>query len=232
MSADEFNKKNKVLVKSRLYLVGTLFSKRPHAHSFLISFSMVSLCFVVSSVAWKNKNWMEALSASRYSVFEELKIWQLLTTIFIHADGLHVLSNSFMLFIFGYFVFGYFGGKVFPLYSLIGAGLTNAFALWTYPPHVKLVGASGWVYFLAGYWLCMYLFIERQRTLWARTLRIFGVGLVVLFPSSFEMQVSYRVHGIGLFLGILMGFVYYYIHRKQFINYEKYSLETDSESNV
>lgn len=188
---------------------------------------MVALCFFVSNLTWKSNYWMDALSASHQSIFSELKIWQMFTTIFVHGDGLHVLSNSFMLFIFGFFVFGYFGGKVYPFFTLFGAGVTNAIVLWTYPANIKLVGTSGWVYLLAGFWLCLYLFIERQRSLWARVLRIFGVGLMVLFPSSFEIQVSYRTHFVGLILGILMGCWYYFTHRKELANYEKYVLETE-----
>ena len=208
--------------KDRFRLVKTLFSRKPHSNSFIVSASMVFLCALISNLVWKNKNLADLLSASQHGVYCQQKWWQLMTTVFVHGDGLHLISNSFMLFILGFFVFGYYGWKVYPIYALAGATVTNALALLTYSPQVRLIGASGLVYYLAGFWLCLYVIIERQRTMGARVLRVLGVGLMVLFPSTFEMQVSYRTHAIGIVVGIFMAGIYYLKNRKRLHGFEVY----------
>ena len=56
--------------------------------------------------------------------------------------------------------------------SLVMAGLTNYVSLLTYPSEVSLIGASGLVYWMAGFWLSMYLVVERSVSPGKRVLRV------------------------------------------------------------
>ena len=83
------------------------------------------------------------------------------------------------------------------------------------------MGISGVVYFLWGFWLILYFFIQRNQSLTARLLRITGVGVVILFPTSLTANVSYLAHFIGLVLGIISAVIYFIINRKYIYSFEK-----------
>ena len=127
----------------------------------------------------------------------------------MHADLGHFFSNAIFLALFSYLLFGYFGFWVFPVLGLLLAALTNYLSLLTYPPGVSLVGASGLVYWMAGFWLSMYLLVDRSLGFGKRVMRAIVVALVVLLPSRFQENVSYRTHAIGFGLGITSAFVYF-----------------------
>lgn len=135
-------------------------------------------------------------------------LWQNFTATLIHSDWGHYLSNSYMLFILGFFVFGYFGFGIYPLQLFLLAAITNYITVYTYPENVRLIGASGLVYVLAGFWLTMFWFLQRQHLWHRRLLRVLGVAIVILFPTTFEPTVSYRAHAIGF----AMGFIYAVFH--------------------
>lgn len=117
----------------------------------------------------------------------------------------------------------------FPFYALIAASITNFLSLLTYEPQTRLIGASGLVYLLAGFWLVMYFIIERNKNLIKRIIRVLGVGMVILFPSTFDHQVSYRTHLIGLIIGILYAIIYYFLNRKDLHKFDVY-VEEEIES--
>src|ERR1019366_2580325 len=138
---------------------------------------------------------------------------------------MHVLSNEILLTFFPSLLFGYFGFWVFPVMSLAMAGLTNYISLLTYPPEVSLVGASGLVYWMAGFWLSTYLLVERSVDPGKRVLRAVCLALLVLFPSTFQANVSYRTHGIGLGLGVVSALVYFQRNRNSIRSAEVVELE-------
>ena len=89
----------------------------------------------------------------------------------------------------------------------------NLLTLWTYPPDVRLVGASGVVYLMAGFWLSSYVLIDRRFSVGRRVFRSVGFTLIVLFPTSFEAQVSYRAHAIGFAVGAAYGAFHFWRKR-------------------
>ncbi len=169
---------------------------------------MILACVLLSEFYWRQDSFSKLLSATGTQVFEAHQYWRIFTAVFIHADVKHLISNMYMLSILGYFVSGYFGFWVFPVGTTLLAGFVNLISLYTYAPNVNLLGASGLVYLLAGFWFAMYVIIERHRPLSARLLRVIGVALAVLFPTTFEPDVSYRTHFIGFIIGVLFALPY------------------------
>ena len=94
------------------------------------------------------------------------------------------------------------------------AALTNYISLLTYAPNVSLIGASGLVYWMAGFWFSMYLLVERSLSLGKRVLRVVCLSLLVLLPTTFQANVSYRTHAIGLGLGVISALVYFRRNRE------------------
>lgn len=196
----------------------TWLTKKPHsASAFIAAFSTFLL--TAGSVAYwiAPENISRAMSASRRLVFDDGQIWRLWSTIFAHADAGHLLSNSFLFFILGFFLYGYFGFRLFPLAALFWGGLTNWVVLKTYPPDVHLIGASGVVYWMGGAWLILYFLLSLQKSMTQRLLRTLGVAFLLFLPAeAFEPRTSYRTHFVGFLLGLLAGILHYILHRKLF----------------
>ncbi len=184
----------------------------------------------VSLLAWRNgAALLPTLAATSQGVFKDREYWRLFTGIAVHADVMHVVSNAVFLAFFAYLLFGYFGFWIYPVLGVAMAALTNYFSLLTYPPDSSLVGASGLVYWMAGFWLTMYLLVERSVGSGTRVLRAVCLGLLVLFPSTFQANVSYRAHAIGLGLGIVSALVYFQLNRNSIRSAEVVELEETSD---
>ncbi len=192
----------------------TLLSRKPREASLHVAASAVVTILVISLLAWRNgAALLPTLAATSVGVLEEREYWRLLTAVAVHSDILHFFSNAIFLTLFGYLLFGYFGFWVFPVLSLAMAGLTNYLALLTYPPGAGLVGASGLVYWMAGFWLSMYVLVERSQGLGKRIMRAMVFGMVLLLPTTFQVNVSYRTHAIGFALGAVSAFAYFQRNR-------------------
>ncbi len=188
----------------------TILSRKPRKNSKQVAGLTVLIVAAVSVAAWLNGSaLLPTLAATGQATFELHEYWRLLTAVFVHADLLHLSANILFLGVFAYLIHGYYGFWVFPVLCLALAALTNYLTLTSYPPHTSLVGASGLVYCMAGFWLWMYLEVERTLSLGKRFLRVFGVILILLLPTSYEPRVSYRAHGIGFALGALAAAFYF-----------------------
>ena len=193
----------------------TLLSQKPREWSLEVAGFSVSAILGISLLAWRNgASLLPILAATSEAVLERREYWRLLTAIAVHADVLHVLSNAIYLAFFTYLLFGYFGVWVFPALSLAMAALTNYLALLSYPREVALVGASGLVYWMAGFWLSMYLLVERSVGPGKRVLRAVCLALLVLVPTTLQANVSYRTHAIGLALGAVSALAYFQRNRR------------------
>src|SRR5438105_9969833 len=78
------------------------------------------------SGTWHADEWM---AASRGEVFGHHQWWRAWTTLFVHADPRHLISNSLLFFVLGSFVFGYFGWMAFPALAFFAGGITNLIVL-------------------------------------------------------------------------------------------------------
>ena len=188
----------------------TLLTRKPRKYSLEVTALSVLTILGISLLAWRNgAALLPTLAATSKGALEEQEYWRLVTAIAVHSDLEHLFSNAIFLALFIYLLFGYFGFWVFPVLGLALAAFTNYLSLLTYPPQVSLVGASGLVYWMAGFWLSMYLLVERSLSLGKRILRTVGIALVVLFPSTLQENVSYRTHAIGFGLGAVSAGVYF-----------------------
>lgn len=196
----------------------TWLTRKPSPQAWLWTAWSVVLLLVGSVMYWQNfhgaADWMPA---SYQNVFNNGQWWRLWTTLFSHGDVGHLLSNSLLFSIFGYFLIGYFGPWMFPVAAFAFGGLTNAIVLTGYPPQVNLIGVSGVVYWMGGVWLVLYFLLDQQRTRLQRSLRSIGVALSVFMPTTaFDPQVSYQAHFVGFLLGLAFGAIYYFIFRSRF----------------
>ena len=115
-----------------------------------------------------------------------------------------------------FLLYGYYGASVYPGLTFLSGAIVTALALRTYPAQTWLVGASGVVYWMAGFWLALYLMLERRVSIGKRVVRAFGFGVIVLVPTAFEPAVSYRTHFIGFLVGIAFAIAYFAKHKERF----------------
>jgi len=204
----------------------TLLSKKPAAGSFAVALVSVSFLFAASLLYWTDAFGVAAfLPASRESVFFRGEYWRLLTSIFIHADFGHFLSNGIVFGVLSFLLFAYYGPAVYPILTFAFGALVTGLSLRTYPARTQLVGASGVVYLMAGFWLVLYLLIERRLSIKKRLVRAVGFGLIVLLPTAVEPAVSYRTHFIGFVVGAAFGFAYFSKRKEALRAAERVELE-------
>jgi len=204
----------------------TLLSQQPRENSGLIAVTSVLVLFAVSVLSWKEgEHLYRVLAAEPTRVFAKEEYWRLFTAMGVHADMAHLLGNAVLFGFFAYLLYGYFGFRVFPvLVSFLGC-LVNSASLLTYPKGTWLVGASGLVYLMAGFWLTMYVSIERRLSIKRRLLRSIGVALIVLVPTALQPSVSYRTHAIGFVVGVVAGIIWFLLNRKEIRDAETVELD-------
>jgi rhomboid protease GluP len=217
-----------------LRVLRTMLSYPPRKSAASVAVISVFALVIGAEIAWTDflslEKWM---SGSRDLVFENKEYWRLFTTLFVHADAGHLVSNAALYAILSYLLYGYFGVLIFPIAAWILAIPMTAIALKTYPGETELIGASGLVHLMGGIWLSLYLLIATNKSLGQRTLRSVGVMLGIFFPTSFEAKTSYRVHFIGLAIGLSAGALYHFLNRKNLHAYEvRYRDPEDEESPI
>ena len=203
----------------------TMLSEPPRDESLLVAVISVMLLLFLSMICWRAPEWFQLLAAIPRQVRVEGEYWRLFTAIAVHADLRHFLANALFFTFFAYLLYGYFGFWVHPLGMLILGAFTNYCSLLTYSPSTRLVGASGVVYLMAGFWLTLYVLIERTRSISRRLLHAVGVGLVVLIPTNLSPEVSYRTHAIGCGIGILAAVGYFQFRKRKIRSCEVFEME-------
>ncbi len=170
------------------------------------------------------------LSASPELVFKVGEIYRAWTTLFVHADFEHLLSNVFLFFILGIFLTSYFGMLMIPINALVFGGVINLIVLKGMPLQNTLIGASGVVFWMGGAWLTLFFLIDRRRSLFQRALRAVGVALMLFVPSeAFDPNISYKAHFVGFFLGVVWAAPYFLINKNRFRRAEVSEWVTDEE---
>ncbi len=206
-------------------------SKEQYKSGKLYAIFIVFLCVFASHLYW-NSGLKDLLAASTTAIFQNHEYWRLITSTFIHGDLEHLLSNSLMLFILSYFVAAFYGARLCFFLSLISGVLINFSVLGIKGGEMSLVGASGVVYFLWGFWLSLYLKLQTQYNLKGRLLRVGAITLILLVPTSYAPNVSYMAHFLGLVYGLFLGEVYFQLNKKHLTSFEDWEVKINLEELV
>lgn len=157
-------------------------------------------------------------------VFEEGKIWQLFTYMFLHGGFGHIFWNMFALWMFGTEIEHEWGSREFFKYYIltgVGAGLLNIFLS---EPHIATVGASGALYGIFAAYLVLWpnriIYLNFLFPVKAKYLIGF-LALVSLFSTINPGQsfIAHAAHLGGFVIGIVyLKFWKVYYTAKSFIN--------------
>lgn len=215
----------------------TYLSEKPRPGAFLVALFFILLFFIASALHW-NQSWPgdQNYLASFVNLIENSNYISAVYSLFIHGDAKHLFSNSFLFFILAGFVQSYFGWFAFPFLAMLSGVVINFIVVFSMPPETRILGVSGVVFWLGGFWLTMYLLIDIKRNWTQRILRTFGVGLMLFFPAqAFDPSTSYLSHMYGFVLGVFLALIFYFIQRKKFqkaIRYKIIPEELDPEDLV
>lgn len=192
-------------------------TKNPSPLAMITTLSLMWLMLLATYVSVHEvRNFREILQATGQSVFVDHEYWKLWTSLFVHGDLGHLLSNCLVFFPFSYFLAGYFGPIFFPFAALAVGGLTNWIVLKNMPLEVALVGFSGVVHWMGAAWLTLYLLIERRESVRRRFAKFVMISVVLFAPEIYKPEVSYLSHFVGFILGVVSASVYFAYKREEF----------------
>ncbi len=136
--------------------------------------------------------------------------WQLFTSIFIHADLLHLLGNTFFLGIFGLRAEDLFG-KLRYLIVYFTAGLSGSLLTLFMGPYVVSVGASGAIFGLFGANAAYMRSSVNQSVTGALIYALY------LFIWNLGANVNVLAHFGGLAAGLVLGYLWGKSARSKFL---------------
>jgi rhomboid protease GluP len=204
----------------------TMLSRRPREYSAQVAILSILVMLWTGLLCWKEGPALSnRLAAIPEKVLVEGEYWRLWTAMAVHTDVPHFAFNALFFAFFSFLLYGYFGFWVYPVWSILLGGATNYLSLLTYAPGTYLVGSSGLVYLMAGFWLTMYVHVERRYSLKRRLLHAVGVGWIVFLPGSLQEGISYRTHAIGFGLGILLAVAYFQFKKQAICSAEVFENE-------
>ena len=108
----------------------------------------------ITYLAWQKPEWHKRLMLNPYLTIQHKEYWRLLTSGFVHNNGMHLLLNLFTLYFFGSAIEQiftvYFAREVlwlYPLFFLSAVVVANLPTVWKYRnnPGYNSLGASGGV---------------------------------------------------------------------------------------
>ncbi len=141
--------------------------------------------------------------------------WTIITSLFAHANIIHILSNMLVLYFFGTFLVSLIGERWLAVVYFLG-GIAGNLAFWWLVPGGEALGASGAIFALGGALLVlrpnqptMMLFIPVTIPLWVSVV----VGFLLTFGSA---GIAWQAHLGGLVLGVLAGFFFRARERRLF----------------
>lgn len=201
----------------------TLLYQKPSDRAGLMSlFGLAVLCAVFALSQQDEFEFSRHLTANFNQVFTQHQFWRLFTSPLLHADIEHLGSNALFFTGLAYLLNGYFGFWVFPVLSLLSGALINLIVLPLYPADATVVGASGIVYFMASFWLTLYIALSRELSIPRRLINALALSVVLFVPESLQPHVSYLSHAAGFGLGVVAGSFYFALNRDTLQAHERW----------
>lgn len=205
-------------------------TRKPAPYAEKVTTAMAVVIAVVTWMYWNDiAQAQKLLAASGEQVFVKHEFWRLWTSLLVHGDLGHLVSNAILFIPLSFFLTGYFGPFFFPVFGFLVGGLTNFIALKTMPLQTELIGVSGVVYWMGAAWLTLYLCLERRESVRRRLGKVLFIAAALFLPQTFEPNVSYVSHLYGFIIGLPSALIYYWVRRHTFAAHEEFEeiFETD-----
>lgn len=164
---------------------------------------IISLAYILNDVfglRWNNYG-VEPRSLTHW--------WGVLTMPFLHADSKHLFSNIVPLFVLSFGVFYFFKEKSLLILTMMY--LITGILTWSIGRGGNHVGASGIVYALVFFMVCISILKQEKSLMSFSLVVIFLYGSVVwgFFPQLFpDKNISWEGHLSGAITGIALALFY------------------------
>ena len=185
--------------------------------SFLTVPIFMAVLFAVTSIGYWQQPKTFDFWVSKQSILVDGQYWRLFTALFTHSDLVHLLSNLPLFLIFGWYLRAFFGMRMFPIVALLAGIASNFLTVIFYEDATRLLGASGMLYAMVGLWLLYYVRFETMYKFWNKVMRATAFALVLLFPTTFQENVSYLAHFWGFVSGLVLGALFLPITEVQLV---------------
>ena len=129
--------------------------------------------------------------------------WRLFTSMFLHADIMHILSNMLALLLFGAAVENNYSKLEYLIIYFISGLIGNLFSLLLLPLNTISLGASGAIFGLIGAAFILYM-VEGEKTL--IFLGLFYLAYFII--SSLAPGINLWAHLFGLLGGSCFGYIF------------------------
>jgi len=144
-------------------------------------------------------------------VILDFELWRLITSMFLHADVIHLFSNVVALLIFGAAVENNFRRYQYLIIYFLSGLIGNIFSLILLPLNVISLGASGAIFGLIG---AVFIFFARED----QSFIFLGLIYILYFIiMSFAPGINPWAHLFGLLGGVVFG--YFFKHKKKYEDY-------------
>ncbi|MCK4383039.1 MAG: rhomboid family intramembrane serine protease [Candidatus Lokiarchaeota archaeon] len=176
--------------------------KKARITIFLISIN--TLLYVYFSFDFEDILYVFYLLVQKNSkIINDLEIWRLFTSMFLHGDVLHLFSNMVSLLIFGAYVELSYSNYQFLILYFVSGLIGSFFSMLFLPLDVISLGASGAIFGLIGAAFSI-LIVERNAPL-----ILLGLFYVFYFVfSSFSPGINAFAHIFGLLGGLMIGYLF------------------------
>lgn len=143
--------------------------------------------------------------ANQGLVLENGQFYRIITSMFTHADLVHLLVNMFALNMLAEPVV-YFTNQRYALVLYFIAGIASSIGVVLVAPASIVVGSSGAIYGLLG--VIIYYAIKQYRMGYEDMIKSLGPIIVINLLISFMPNVSMAGHLFGLMAGLLITYIY------------------------
>jgi len=149
-----------------------------------------------------------------------IKPWMFVTSIFLHANFLHLFYNMLALFFFGSYLESLVSKKTFlKIFFISGIAGNILFFLTTNNPNIPAVGASGAIYGIIGAlaslrpYAIVYIYFVPMPLIVAAFFWALGSFIGMFFPS----EIAHSAHLAGLIIGFIYAEILKRIFRKRYV---------------
>jgi membrane associated rhomboid family serine protease len=169
---------------------------------------VIIVCILVSLLAWLSNPdvILEYLAFSGVNLLKG-RVWTLITSLFLHADLLHLLGNMLFLYVFGNTLEEEFGSAKTLGVFFFGGALSFLMSLFFYDAATPLIGASAAIFTLTAIVMLTkplkfsILFFMPQGLV---AILYFVYNAVAVYVGA-EGNVAYIAHIVGFVIGIPFG---------------------------
>ena len=146
--------------------------------------------------------------SSPYFVLQEREWYRLISSVFLHANWVHLLMNGLSLWFVGSFVERWVGKSWFFLVFLLSGIAGSALGVLIHAEHTVAVGASGGIMGLIGMMLVLafrFSLPSERHALQAQCLQMMIPSLIPIFGGFFFGSIDYIGHAGGVLCGMAIG---------------------------